>query len=92
MGQSRPTEKPPYLRTPKAPAELIGLSELKLNRTIPVWAGFSLHVLTKVIRDYDLASYTVLPVERPYRAGVADVEFNAAGHCRKSASIWAERD
>ena len=73
-------------------AKAIPFRGIGLDRRIPTGTGFSLHVLTKVIRDYDLASYTVLPVERPYRAGVADVEFNAAGHCRKSASIWAERD
>ena len=44
----RHAEKGPISRTPYAPGQLIGLSELKLDQTIPVWAGFSLHVLTKV--------------------------------------------
>jgi hypothetical protein len=37
------------------PGQLIRLSELKLTQTIPVWAGFSLHVLTKVLRDWPTA-------------------------------------
>jgi hypothetical protein len=40
----------PFSRTAHAPAELIRFRELKLDLAIPVWPGFSLHVLTKEIK------------------------------------------
>ncbi len=43
--------KRPFSRTPHVHAKLMRFRELKVERRIPVWAGFSLHVLTNHLRD-----------------------------------------